>query len=97
MYINRTLDGRDEPVDCELMAAHGEVLEAIIDSAIANGSVGECIYVPDDITQDDIEIETADYVTPADIKEIEKYLSPKYDSTTAKALMRIYFRKRDAI
>jgi len=76
MYTISHYQGYDMPTDIELLESYeGEAREIILQSFIDEGMISESVYTIDETTEEDLEIEVADFLTPEEIaalKEIEE-------------------------
>ncbi len=91
MYTISHYQGYDMPLDIELFESHeGEAKELILQEFIDNGMYSDTICIMDDVEDEEIELEVADYLTPFEVeqlKAIEKYAPESFwESMTTQSL-----------
>ena len=91
MYTISHYQGYDMPLDIELFESHeGEAKELILQEFIDNGMYSDTICIMDDVEDEEIELEVADYLTPFEVeqlKAIEKYAPESFwDTLTVQTL-----------
>ena len=91
MYTVTHYQGYDMPTDTELLESYeGEAREIILQSFIDEGMISKSVYTIDETTEDDLEIEVADFLTAEEVarlKEIEKNAPESlWDSLTVESL-----------
>jgi len=85
MYTVSHYQGYDMPTDIELLESYeGEAREIIFQNFIDEGMLSSIVYTIDEITEEDLEIEVADFLTPFEIEQlqaIEKYAPESFWNT----------------
>ncbi len=91
MYTVSYNQGYDMPIDTELLESYdGEAREIIFQSFIDDGMISSTVYTIDETTEEDTELEVADFLTPFEIEQlqtIEKYAPESFwDTLTVQTL-----------
>lgn len=85
MYTVSYNQGRWEPEYTETMESYkGEAKEIILQSFIYEGMFSETVFTMDETTEEDIELEVKDWLTPFEIeqlKTIERYAPDSFWET----------------
>ncbi len=60
--------------ECELMIDREEVIEILADDMVTDGYIGPCFRGMDDYSEEDIEIETSEWLSDKDVSSLNEWM-----------------------